>query len=162
SAAAEGSALPGISSRPFKTMSFSTTDPRGEQVGTFRGPGAFVGKIAGLETLCAETAGDPEIRIAILDAPVDRSNPCFESAEMEQHWLGDPGHCSSHGTEIASVILGLAPRCHVVSIPIFECEPDRGPSTHQARLAHAIHEALSAGAHVINISAGESTPSGTA
>lgn len=151
-------------------MSFSTTDPRRDRAGTFQGPGAFVDRIAGLEALCADTAGDREICIAILDAPVDRSNPCLESAEIEQHWLGDAGHCSTHGTEIASVILGgqetavpgIAPRCRAVSIPIFECEPDRGPSTHQARLASAIHEALSAGAHVINISAGESAPSGTA
>jgi len=149
-------------------MSFFKTEPRSDPLGTlqgpFQGPGWGFGHIAGLTTLSQETSGTPRICIAILDAPVDRSHPCLESAEIEQRWLGDLSHCSAHGTEVASVMLGaaragvsgIAPHCRAVSIPIFECDPGRRPSTHQQRLAGAICEALCAGAQVINVSAGES------
>jgi cyanobactin maturation PatA/PatG family protease len=108
--------------------------------------------------------------MAILDAPVDRANPCLESAKLEQRWLGHHGHCSPHGTEVASVIfaghntsvLGVAPRCRGVSIPIYDCEPDLSPSTNQHQLAIAIREALAAGAHVINVSAGQLVSAATA
>jgi cyanobactin maturation PatA/PatG family protease len=144
-------------------MSFSTPEPRSDTLGTFHGPRRGVEDIAGLGTLWRETLGTPRICVAILDTPVDRSHPSLEAAEIEQHWLGEIAHCSAHGTEVASVILaahhaglsGIAPGCRAVSIPIFECDPGRGPSTHQQRLAGAICEALSAGAQLINVSAGE-------
>jgi cyanobactin maturation PatA/PatG family protease len=151
-------------------MSFFTTESGSDPLGTSHAPGRGVGQIAGLATLAQETSGTPRICIAILDAPIDRSHPCLESAEIEQHWLGDLSHCSAHGTEVASVMLGaaqagvsgIAPRCRAVSIPIFECDPGRRPSTHQQRLAGAICEALCAGAQVINVSAGESMGDRTA
>lgn len=122
--------------------------------------------IPGLTKLGAETKGDPRICIAILDAPVDRANPCLQSAKIEERWLGHQPHCSSHGTEVTSVIfasrdgpiLGIAPGCRGISIPIYDCDPERSPSTNQPQLAHAIHEALAAGAHVINVSAGQLVP----
>jgi hypothetical protein len=143
---------------------------RGESKGTLRGARPAVASIPGLTTLWAETIGDPQICIAILDAPVDRANPCLERAKIEQRWLGNQGHCSTHGTEVASVILaphhssvlGIAPGCRAVSIPIYDCNPDRSPSTDQRQLAVAIHEALAAGAHLINVSAGQLVPTGTA
>jgi cyanobactin maturation PatA/PatG family protease len=123
-----------------------------------------------LTTLWAETTGDPKICIAILDAPVDRANRCLVSANIEQRWLGDQLSCSPHGTEIASVLLaphdtsvwGIASSCRAVSIPIYDCYPGHLPSTNQRQLATAIQEALVAGAHVINVSAGESVPTGAA
>jgi len=124
----------------------------------------------GLAKLWSETTGDSRISIAILDAPVDRANSCLAAAKIDQAWLGEQAHCSSHGTEVASVIFGqhnsavrgIAPRCRGISIPIYDCDPVRSPATDQAQLARAIHEALAAGAHVINVSAGQLVPSGIA
>jgi hypothetical protein len=148
--------------------------------GALWGPRPAVSPVPGLARLWAETMGDPEIRIAILDAPVDRANPWLESAKIDQRWLGNSAHCSGHGTEVASVILaahdaasaifaahdtpvlGIAPGCRGVSVPIYECDPERSPSTDQRQLAAAIHEALRAGAQVINISAGQLVPATTA
>jgi cyanobactin maturation PatA/PatG family protease len=151
-----------VSSLAFKS--------RGNITGTLRTLRPAAALIDGLTTLWAETNGDPAICIAILDAPVDRANPCLESAKIEERWLGHQPHCAAHGTEVASVvfaphdtpILGIAPGCRGVSIPIYECDPERSPSTNQRRLARAIHEALAAGARVINVSAGQLVPHGSA
>ena len=151
-------------------MSTLASLSRGQPKATLRGTRAAAAPTPGLTTLWAETTGDPQICIAILDAPVDRANPCLERAKIEQRWLGNQGHCSTHGTEVASVILaphdspilGIAPGCRAVSIPIYHCDPDRSPSTDQRQLAVAIHEALAAGAHLINVSAGQLVPTGTA
>ena len=155
-------------------MSFFTTEPHSNPFGTSPGPAGSVGNLAGLSALAKETSGTARICVAILDSPVDRSHPCLESAQIEQPWLGDFTHCSAHGTEVASVIFaaarggasdgvtGIAPLCRGLSVPIFECDPGRRPSTHQQRLAGAICEALCAGAQVINVSAGESVRQRTA
>ncbi|HEV8003907.1 MAG TPA: PatA/PatG family cyanobactin maturation protease [Planctomycetaceae bacterium] len=129
-----------------------------------------IGEIPGLAALWAETKGDPAICIGILDAPVDRANPCLISTRIEQHWLGHHLHCSTHGTEVASVIFahhdthvpGIAPACRGTSIPIYDCNPETSPSTDQRELAIAIHEALAAGAHIINVSAGQLVTTGAA
>ena len=146
-----------------------TIHTSGDRCGT-RGPRSAVDPFSGLNELWADTVGDSRIRIAILDAPIDCANPCLESAQIEQTWLGDIGDCASHGTEVASILLaahntsvrGIAPGCSAVSLPIFGCEPSRSPSTHQQHLANAVYEALSAGAHVVNISAGQLSPGGSA
>jgi cyanobactin maturation PatA/PatG family protease len=143
---------------------------RGDVKDALSGPRPAISPVPGLARLWAETIGDPEIRIAILDAPVDRANPWLESAKIDQRWLGHHAHCSAHGIEVASVIfashdtpvLGIAPGCRGVSVPIYECDPQRSPATDQRQLAAAIHEALGAGAQVINISAGQLVPTTTA
>jgi hypothetical protein len=143
---------------------------RGDRLGTSQTGQLAVEHIPGLTKLWAATRGAPEIHVAILDAPVDRTNPCLAAARIDQAWLGEQTHCSSHGTEVASVIFGqhdsavrgIAPGCRGISIPIYECDPVRSPATNQVQLARAIHEALAAGAHVINVSAGQLVPSGIA
>jgi cyanobactin maturation PatA/PatG family protease len=142
------------------------TQSRGDRQGISQPHRSADFPIPGLTALWAETLGYPEICIAILDAPVDRANPCLESTKIEQRWLGHHGHCSAHGTEVASVIFashdspvwGIAPKCRGVSVPIYDCDPERSPSTNQRQLARAIHEALAAGAHIINVSAGQLVP----
>ncbi len=119
--------------------------------------------ISGFRELWEVTKGDPQICVGVLDTPLDLADPCLAAAEIDQAWYGDYRHCSRHGTEVASVIfaphnsdvLGIAPACCGVSIPIFECEPNQAASSQQARLASAIREAVAAGAHIINISAGQ-------
>jgi cyanobactin maturation PatA/PatG family protease len=126
--------------------------------------------ISGLPALWGQTTGDRAVSIGILDAPVDDANPCLQSAKIEERWLGHQAHCSAHGTEVASIIFaphntavpGIAPGCRGISIPIYDCEPERSPSTNQGQLARAIYEALAAGVHVINVSAGQLVPTGAA
>ncbi len=147
-------------------MSSLATQSRGDRQGISQPHRSADFPIPGLTALWAETLGYPEICIAILDAPVDRANPCLESTKIEQRWLGHHGHCSAHGTEVASVIFashdspvwGIAPKCSGVSVPIYDCDPERSPSTNQHQLARAIYEALAAGAHIINVSAGQLVP----
>ena len=38
--------------------------------------------LPGLPSLCAESMGDPEVCVAILDGPVDISHPCFQGANL--------------------------------------------------------------------------------
>jgi hypothetical protein len=128
--------------------------------------------VPGIASLWTKTAGDPRVRIAILDGPVDRQHPCLAGARIEQPlWSCEPfdeSTCSlAHGTEIASIIfgqpetslVGIAPRCDGLSIPIFDCSPFDGPATSQTQLARAISLARGRGALVINISAGQLAPS---
>ncbi|HEV8557066.1 MAG TPA: PatA/PatG family cyanobactin maturation protease [Actinophytocola sp.] len=77
------------------------------------------------------------------------------------------GAKAAHGTAVASVVLGqhegpirgVAPRCRGLSVPVFS---DQRPKTSQLELARGIELAVDAGAHVINISGGQLSPSGDA
>ena len=132
--------------------------------------------IAGIKDLWAETLGDPKIRIAILDGPVDRSHYSIATGNLinldtlVSNTLND-GPAIRHGTHIASVLLGrhngrffgIAPYCTYIIVPIFKDGPDNSLAPcSQLDLARAILQAIQAGAHIINISAGESSFSGTA
>lgn len=134
-----------------------------------------VAEILGLKELWAETLGDPRICVAVLDGPVDRLHPSLASANLTTldtlvSGTADQGLATKHGTHVASVlfgqhdgpILGIAPRCRGLIVPIFNDGPDDSlaPAS-QLDLARAILQAVQGGAHVINISAGESSPSGT-
>ncbi len=74
---------------------------------------------------------------------------------------------STHGTHVTSVIfgqpgsevLGIAPRCQGLIIPIFV---DRGRRLSQLDLSRAIEQAVAEGAHIINISGGQLTEYGEA
>jgi cyanobactin maturation PatA/PatG family protease len=132
-----------------------------------------LGAIEGLRSLWAETLGDPEICIAILDGPVDDSHPCFEGAKLSHAdslvsgAIGG-GAMSAHGTHVTSVIFGqpggpvhgVAPACRALIIPVFQDAPPRRVA--QLDLARAIEQAVQEGANVVNISAGEPSPTGEA
>lgn len=121
--------------------------------------------------------GDPSIRIAILDGPIDLAHPCFSGASIESSATTranarSDGPAKAHGTHVASVLLGqpdagsvrgIAPRCHAISIPIFGDGADGALETcSQIDLARALSLALAHGAHVINVSGGQFAPTGTA
>jgi cyanobactin maturation PatA/PatG family protease len=133
-------------------------------------------EIPGLRELWAETLGDSKICIAVLDGPVDQSHNSLATADLTRietlvSGVADRGTSSQHGTHIASVIFahhdgpikGIAPRCRGLIIPVFK-DGDAGSIApcSQIDLARAINQAVQAGAHIINISGGELTPSGTA
>jgi cyanobactin maturation PatA/PatG family protease len=132
--------------------------------------------LAGLKELWTETLGDPRISIAVLDGPVDRSHPSLAAANLTElptlvSGTPDRGPASQHGTHVASVIFGqhdapvkgIAPRCRGLIVPIFKDGPDDSlAGCSQIDLARAITQAVEAGAHLVNISAGQFSPSGVA
>lgn len=126
-------------------------------------------EVPGLKELQAHTLGHPDISIAVMDGPADLSHPCFVGADITRFATLVPdapgdGPMSTHGTHVASIIFGqpgssvegLAPHCRGMLFPVFrDGEPGR---LSQLDLARAIEQAVSEGAHVINISGGERTP----
>jgi cyanobactin maturation PatA/PatG family protease len=75
---------------------------------------------------------------------------------------------SGHGTHVASIIFGqhnsselrgIAPQCRGLIVPIFG---DNNRKLSQLDLARAIEQAVNAGAHIINVSAGQLTDNGEA
>src|SRR5260370_33829086 len=89
-----------------------------------------------VEAIWARTHGDPAIRIAVLDGPVDTSHPCFHGLSFTSvPALVKPtvstGAASRHGTHVASEIFGqiggpitgIAPDCHAILIPVFADGP---------------------------------------
>ncbi|MER6563889.1 S8 family serine peptidase [Streptomyces sp. NPDC001027] len=115
--------------------------------------------------------GESRVCVAVLDGPVNLAHPCFAGADVTRldtlvtQAAGD-GPMSVHGTHVASLIfgqpgspvVGVAPRCRGLILPVFADACDsRVP---QMDLARAIEQAVQAGAHIINISGGERTPDG--
>lgn len=133
-------------------------------------------ELPGLKDLWDETLGDPSVRVAVLDGPVDTSHPAFEDAHLatlgEDHDHGKgAGHASAHGIHVASVIFaqhngllrGIAPNCFGLLRQIFfDASNDSLQVSSQDKLAKAIDDAINAGAHVINISGGEPSLNGEA
>jgi subtilisin family serine protease len=126
-------------------------------------------KILDLGLLWAQTRGDPRICIAVLDGPVDEEHPCFRGAHLTHlPTTADPacggGAASSHGTHVASIIFGqhdgpvrgVAPGCAGLIAPIFADEGSLSACS-QLDIARGVLQAVEAGAHVINISAGQFT-----
>lgn len=127
--------------------------------------------LPGLEELWAQSAGHARVCVAILDAPVDLTHPCFKGANLKQ--LRTPAAStgpSAHGTHVASLIFGqggagsvrgVAPDCRGIVVPVFSQNPDGSlAACSQTDLARAIFQAMAAGANIINISSGELTSAG--
>jgi PatG C-terminal/Subtilase family/PatG Domain len=132
-----------------------------------------IAALPGMRELWDRTKGDPRIRVAVLDGPVDRTHPCFAGARLTSvpTELSD-AHCTgrlcAHGTHVASMIFGgpasavpgVAPASHGLLASIYADEGHR--LTTQRELSVALGKAAEAGAHVINVSGGELTNSGQA
>lgn len=137
-------------------------------------PATDVAALLQLDALWARTRGDPRIRIALLDGPVDRSHICFTGAQLSILPTLAGGNAADspacrHGTHVASLIFGqpggpvagVAPACTGLVLPVFSAGTDSVPVLcSQLDLARAILQAIEAGAHVINISGGQLTPTG--
>ncbi|MBK1989157.1 PatA/PatG family cyanobactin maturation protease [Sphaerospermopsis aphanizomenoides BCCUSP55] len=123
----------------------------------------------GLQSLWAESLGDPRICIAVLDGLVDQSHPCFDGSQFTRlptlvSGVADQGTASQHGTHVTSVIFGqhgspirgIAPGCRGLIVPVFTNGSKGGISPcSQIDLARAITQAVERGANVINISGGQ-------
>jgi len=110
-------------------------------------------RIVGLDRLWSLTRGSPEVRIAILDGPPERNAIAGALAQSGVVEHGTHVHSIVSGSRDGGVV-GIAPQCSALSIPIFSAE-DGGDVCTQARLAEAICSALDAGANIINISAAQ-------
>ena len=131
--------------------------------------------LPGLNSLWAKSMGHPDVCVAVLDGPVDLSHPCFDGAKLTRLETLVPGTAkkegiaSTHGTHVASVIFGqhgspipgIVPGCRGLIVPIFS-DSYQSLACSQIDLARAITQAVQQGAHVINISGGEFSPSGEA
>lgn len=121
-------------------------------------------RLPGLKSLWAETKGDSEVCIAILDGSVDRSHPCFRNAQLSTirtlvSGYANNGSASEHGTGVVSIIFGqhnspiggIAPNCRGLIVPIFSdgVEGSIVPCS-QLDLARAITNAVEQGANIIN------------
>jgi cyanobactin maturation PatA/PatG family protease len=127
-----------------------------------------------LGTIWAETRGEPDICLGILDGPVDLAHPSLAGARLTQIETlvparADDGPACRHGTHIASIIFGqpgsavegIAPGCSGVIAPVFASGPQNALiMCSQIDLARAILQAVECGAHVINISGGQLSASG--
>ena len=124
--------------------------------------------------MATNRGGDPAIRMAIIDGPVDLNHPSLIGARItvsDQDAVSKSVVKSEHGTHVTSVlmgvpgssVIGLTPNCTATIYSIYR-EGDNGeliPSS-QATLALTINRALADGADVINISSGQLTPTGEA
>ncbi len=138
--------------------------------------GVLMGLLSGIRGLWAETLGDPAVCIAVLDGPVDLSHPSLKGANLTSGetlvpGATDLGPACRHGTHVASVIFGrhggpvpgVVPRCRGVVLPIFQSLGEQSfQACSQLDLARVITQAVQQGAHVVNISGGQFSPSGTA
>lgn len=124
-----------------------------------------------LKHLHEDSLGDPGIVIAILDGPVALDHPALQGARLRPlgTLVSDPagmGPMSRHGTHVTSLIfgqpgsdvLGVAPRCQGLVVPVFGESPRR--RLPQLDLARAIEQSAEEGAHIINVSGGELSPDG--
>src|SRR5262249_55778316 len=132
--------------------------------------------LPGLDDLWAETRGDPEILVAILDGPVDLSHPSLRGANLTPLPTLVPaavskGPAAEHGTHVASLIFGqhpssvqgVAPGCRGVLLPIFESRDALSVgSCSQLDLARVLLQAIQQGVHLVNVSSGQFSPSGAA
>lgn len=112
------------------------------------------------------------VRVALLDGPVDTDHPSFDGANLTYvtgRDIGPPdeGPSYEHGTFVASILFGqpesptpgLTPASEGVIVPIFRDDAfGKVVPCPQDKLAAAIDQALAAGASVINISGGEHVP----
>lgn len=152
----------------------STSHPRapsGSPVNFGRAP-----DLEGIEDLWALTLGHPDVCIALLDGPVDRSHPCFDGARLSEvetlvPGAPDEGAATRHGTHVASLVFGrhggpvagVAPGCRGLVLPVFSSRDDGSVTPcSQVDLARAITRAVDLGARVVNVSGGQPEPSGEA
>lgn len=117
-----------------------------------------------LKQLWRHTKGSPNVCIAVLDGAADFSHPSLQAANIQKvNSLVIDNSLSNHATHVVSTIfgqhrvgseiLGWAPECRGILIPIFSNNAKSRVS--QFDLARALELAIEHGADVINISGGE-------
>lgn len=125
-----------------------------------------------LTQLMSLSSGRPELKIGLIDGPVNIDHPHLESENIHEVGTGSPVACTQsdsiackHGTFVASILLGkrssvapaICPRCTLLVRPVFaetlsSVVGNRTPSATPEDLSAAILECLAAGAKILNLS----------
>jgi len=126
--------------------------------------------LAGLTPLLERTAGSGEVKIGMIDGPVDTSHHDFRGARLTEA-PGASAACREqgspacvHGTFVAGMLAArrgspapaLCPECPVVVRPIFCEAADLGqcPAVTPGELASALRQAVDSGVRIVNLSIG--------
>jgi len=120
-----------------------------------------------LPALMQRTRGDPRVRVAVVDGPVEFADPSLAGARLSEI-PGHRGMCEfasstacRHGTFVAAILSArrgsgasaICPDCTLLVRPIFAEANSEMPTAAADELAEAILDCLDAGALVLNISA---------
>jgi subtilisin family serine protease len=123
-----------------------------------------------LTQLMSLSSGKPELKIGLIDGPVDIDHPDLESRNIYEVGTNSPAACTQsnsfackHGTLVASILLGqrssaapaICPQCTLLVRPVFVetiSVDDRPPHATPEDLSIAILDCLSAGAQILNLS----------
>lgn len=130
--------------------------------------------IVRLDQLMKLTAGAASVTVAVIDGPVDVSHPLIPAERVRVHGRHSRSICEPdrlncvHGTGVAGILHrirdegggGICPNCTLLICPMFPnvilppSNKFRVPTARPFELAAALIDAVDAGAHVVNISAG--------
>jgi subtilisin family serine protease len=128
-------------------------------------------EVVKLLPLMARTTGRPQVTVGLIDGPVVKSHPDFESQNIRELPGEEGGACAQltsaacrHGTFVAGMLLAkrgsaapaICPGCSLLVRPIFP-ETTSGneplPSATPEELGAAVIECIDAGARLLNLSA---------
>jgi subtilisin family serine protease len=133
-----------------------------------------------LRSLMKLTDGGEDIKIGLIDGPIDLNHPLFKNTKIRTVTSSQAVSCREssspacmHGTFIAGILVAtrasqapaICPNCELILRPIFK-ESNNGankddviPVSNPQELAEAIIQIVDAGAKVINLSLGLSSTS---
>jgi subtilisin family serine protease len=126
-----------------------------------------------LTPLMNRSRGRPEVKIGLIDGPVDLDHPALARDQVQELRGGSASsrpnsNASLHGVFVAGILSAergapapaICPGCTLLVRPIFAdtASIDDMPSTTPAELAQAILDCVDAGARVLNISAALAPP----
>lgn len=134
-----------------------------------------------LKELMNISSGHPDIKIGVIDGPIDFNHPAFLGSKIKTAKDSQFGECKradsiscAHGTFVAGMLcakrealaLAICPNCEIILYPIFEDDEkniqngyENTPNTTPEELSDAIIETIDAGARIINLSLGFSSSS---
>jgi len=134
-----------------------------------------------LHSLMNISSGHPDIRIGVIDGPVDFTHPAFQESRIRTVKDSQFGACKNasdisctHGTFVAGILCAkrglsapaICPNCEIILNPIFREQTNNTnnkdiifPSATPEELTNAVIETVDAGAQVINLSLGLSSSS---
>lgn len=134
-------------------------------------------ELVNLTALMERTAGNPDVRIGLIDGPVVTDHPSLAGEHLRQIGEERAGGCRQsasaaclHGTFVAGILSGrrgspapaISPACTLLIRPLFTeaaSVGDRMPTATPQELAAAIVECIDAGVRVINLSLALAQPS---
>lgn len=130
-------------------------------------------RLVGLPALMSVSVGVPDVSLALIDGAVALNHPDIAAENIRVLQTPGEGTCTTpdssactHGTYVAgilharrdSMVPGICPGCTLLVRPIFSeavlLENSGVPNATIEELTAAIHEAIEAGARVINLSVG--------